>query len=102
MTAKVKSLSVVLVVLAAPWGVATVGLAGRGSWPRQGDINSLRETDAAYRDGFFWGGFDARKGRKLKPSLARWNNENDRASFNTGYEKGYGQALNSRNLQHRQ
>ena len=98
MTTKVKSLSVVLVVLAAPWGVATVGLAGHASWLRQGDI---KETDAAYRDGFFWGERDARQGRKLQPSLARWNNEKDRASFKTGYEKGYGQALNARNPQHR-
>ena len=101
MTAKRKSLSVILVVLAAPWGVATVGLAGHASWLRQGDINSLQETDAAYRDGFFWGELDARQGRKLQPSLTRWNNENDRTSFKTGYTKGYGQALNSRNLQQR-
>src|SRR2546429_5033963 len=38
---KVKSLSVVLAVLAAPWGVATVGLAGRASWFRQ-DRKSTR------------------------------------------------------------
>ena len=101
MTARVKSLSVVLAVLAAPWGVVTVGLADRASWLRQGDVNSLQETDAAYRDGLFCGELDARQGRKLQPGLARWNNENDRTSFNTGYKKGYGQALNSRNLQHR-
>ena len=101
MTVKVKSLSVVLAVLAAPWGVATVGLAGRASWLRHGNINSLQETDAAYRDGFFWGEIDARQGKKLRPSLARWNNEKDRASFKTGYEKGYREALNSRSPQQR-
>ena len=100
MTTKVKSLSVVLAVLAAPWGVATVGLGRRVSWLHQGDINSLRETDAAYRDGIFWGELDARQGRKLQPSLARWNNEKDRASFKTGYEKGYRQAVNARNPRH--
>ena len=97
MTAKVKSLSVVLAVLAAPWGVATVGLAGRASWLRHEDINAIQDTDAAYRDGIFWGVLDARQGRKLQPSLARWNIEKDRASFKTGYEKGYRQALNARN-----
>jgi hypothetical protein len=101
MTAKVKTLSVVLAVLAAPWGVATVGLAGRASWFRQGNINSLRETDAAYRDGIFWGERDARDGRKLQPSMARWNDEKDRASFKIGYEKGYRQALDSRSPQRR-
>ena len=101
MTTKARNLSVILTILAAPWGVATVGLAGRASWLRQGDINSLRETDAAYRDGIFWGELDARQGRKLQPSLARWNDEKDRASFKTAYEKAYREALNARNPQHR-
>ncbi len=101
MTTKARNLSVILAVLAAPWGVATVGLAGRASWSRQGNINSIQETDAAYRDGVFWGELDARQGRKVHPSLARWNNEKDRASFKTGYEKGYWQAVNARNPQHR-
>src|SRR5207253_3518942 len=78
-----------------------VGLAGRASWFRQGNIKSLQETDAAYRDGIFWGDRDAREGRKLQPSMARWNDEKDRASFKTGYEKGYRQALDSRSLQRR-
>ena len=97
---KVKILSVVLAVLAAPWGVATVRRAGSVSWLRQGGTNSLRETDAAYRDGIFCGELDARQGRKLQPSLARWNDEKDRAYFRTGYEKGYSQALKARNSQH--
>ena len=99
MTAKAKSLSVVLAILAAPWGVATVGLAGRASRPRQG--NPLQETDGAYRDGFFWGERDARLGRNARMSIGRWNGEKDRASFKTGYEKGYREALNLRNPQHR-
>ena len=99
MTTKTKSLSVVLAILAVPWGLATVGLAGRASWPRQG--NPAEETDGAYRDGFFWGELDAREGRNLRPGVARWNNEKDRASFKTGYEKGYREALNSRSPQQR-
>jgi len=99
MTAKAKSLSVILAILAAPWGVATVGLAGRASWPRQG--NPVQEIDGAYRDGFFWGERDARQGRNVRPSIGRWNDEKDRASFKTRYEKGYMAALNSRNAQQR-
>ena len=99
MTAKAKSLSVILAILAAPWGVATVGLAGRASWPRQG--NPVQEIDGAYRDGFFWGERDAQQGRNVRLSIGRWNDEKDRASFKTGYEKGYTAALNSRNAQHR-
>lgn len=98
MTTKAKSLSVVLAVLAAPWGVATVGLAGRASWPRQG--NPIQEIDGAYRDGFFWGELDARQGRSVRPTIGRWNADKDRAAFKTGYEKGYSEAMNSRNAQH--
>lgn len=98
MTTKAKSLSVVLAVLAAPWGVATVGLAGRASWPRQG--NPIQEIDGAYRDGFFWGELDARQGRRVRPAIGRWNADKDRASFKAGYEKGYSEAMNSRNAQH--
>lgn len=99
MTAKAKSLSVVLAILAAPWGVATVGLAGRASRPRQG--NPVQETDGAYRDGFFWGESDARQGRTVRMSIGRWNGEKDRASFKAGYEKGYREALNLRSPEHR-
>lgn len=96
MTAKAKSLSVILAILAAPWGVATVGLAGRASWSRQGNTDSVLETDAAYRDGVFWGELDAQHGRKAQPSVARWNNDKDRALFRVGYEKGYKSTLNSK------
>lgn len=100
MTAKEKSLSVVLTILAVPWGVATVGLAGRATWPRPGSVEAAQETDGAYRDGVFWGELDARQGRKVQPSIARWSNEKDRALFRTGYEKGYRQGLASRNSAH--
>jgi hypothetical protein len=96
MTAKAKSISVILTILAAPWGVATVGLAGRSSWSRRADTNAMQETDGAYRDGFFWGELDAQHGKKAQPSIARWNNDKDRASFRVGYEKGYKSALNSK------
>ena len=98
MTTKAKSLSVVLAILAAPWGVATVGLAGRASWPRQGI--PIQEPDGAYRGGFVWGDLDARPGRSVRPTVGRWNDDKDRASFKTGYDKGYSEGLNSRNAQH--
>ena len=97
MTTETKKLSVFLAILAMPWGVATVGLAGRASWPRHGsNVDAAQEMDAAYRDGFFLGELDGRQGRKVKPSIARWNTEKDRATFKAGYEKGYAAALTSR------
>lgn len=100
MTAKEKSLSVICAILAVPWGVATVGLAGGARWPRPKNIEAVQETDGAYRDGVFWGERDARQGRKVQPSIGRWSNEKDRTLFKTGYQKGYRQALTSRNAAH--
>lgn len=100
MTAKEKGLSVVLAILAVPWGVATVGLAGRASRSRSGNVDAVMETDGAYRDGVFWGELDARQGRKVQPSIGRWSNEKDRALFKSGYENGYREVLTSRNSAH--
>ena len=103
MTVKAKKLSVFLALMAAPWGgVATVGLAGRATRLGHRNVNSVQERDAAYRDGFFWGELDAQHGRKLQPSVARWNSDKDRASFRVGYEKGYKSALNSKSAPQRQ
>jgi hypothetical protein len=100
MTTKAK-LSVLLAVVAMPWGVATVGLAGHMSWLRhRNNVDAAQDTDGAYRDGFFLGELDARQGRKVKPSIGRWNTEKDRASFKAGYEKGYRGALASTNAAH--
>lgn len=102
MTARTKKLSAFLAILATPWGVATIGLAGRASWPHQGkNADTAQEIDGAYRDGFFWGELDGRHGRKAQPSIARWNDEKDRTAFKVGYEKGYRSALNSASALHR-
>jgi len=100
MTTKVRNLSVILAVFAVPWAVATVRLSGRATRPQQGkNISAGLETDAAYRDAIFLGELDARQGRSPKPSVGRWNTEKDRASFKVGYEKGYREALKSKNSQ---
>ena len=70
---------------------------GRAGWPRAGNVEALPETDGAYRDGVFWGQLDARQGRKVQPSIGRWNSERDRALFKSGYENGYREVLTSRN-----
>lgn len=55
--------------------------------------NGLRATDAAYRDGLFLGKFDGRAGRKHRACVGRWSTQRDRASFASGYQQGYAQAL---------
>jgi hypothetical protein len=96
MTTKAR-LSVYLAVVATPWGLATLGLLGRASLPRQlNTVNAVQETDGAYCDGLFLGKLDGQLGRSSRPSIGRWNTEKDRSSFRAGYEKGYKEALASR------
>jgi hypothetical protein len=102
MTRKAKRLSVYFAVVATPWGLATIGLLGRATLPRQTNtVNAVLDTDAAYCDGLFLGKLDGQQGRSSRPSIGRWNTEKDRSSFRAGYEKGYKEALASRTREHR-
>ena len=102
MTTKARKLSVYAVIFGMPLGLATVGLAGRSSRPREvSSVNAAQETNAAYRDGLFLGTLDGREGRKVAPSIARWNRDEDRALFRAGYEKGYKDAIAARMAAHR-
>lgn len=97
MTKKARRISVYLAVVVMPWGLATIGLLGRASLPRQTNtVNAVEETDAAYCDGLFLGKLDGQQGRSSRPSIGRWNTEKDRSSFRAGYEKGYKEVLASR------
>ncbi|HEY3974816.1 MAG TPA: hypothetical protein VGM18_17555 [Candidatus Sulfotelmatobacter sp.] len=46
-------------------------------------------TDGAFRDGLYVGKLDLAAGRQLRPTVARWSSEGDRASFIAGYQRGY-------------
>lgn len=54
---------------------------------------AIRATDAAYRDGLFLGGFDARSGRVHPACVGRWSTRTDRTAFSSGYADGYAQAV---------
>ena len=96
MTTKGRKLSAYLAIFGMPLGLATVGLADRASRSREvSSVNAAQETNAAYRDGVFLGELDGREGRKVAPSIARWNSDADRALFRAGYEKGYSDAVAS-------
>ncbi|HEX4544740.1 MAG TPA: hypothetical protein VH110_00180 [Candidatus Acidoferrum sp.] len=102
MTKKTRKLSVYLSLVVMPVGLATVGLATRANRPSQlNSTDSSLEINAAYRDGVYLGKLDGQEGRKVRPSVGRWNAEVDRASFTTGYEKGYREALAQRIAEHR-
>jgi len=90
MTKKVKKLSVYIVLGVIPFGAATVGLAGRANRTRQVDAaGASQQTDAAFRDGLYLGKLDASDDRKVRPSIGRWSDPKDRASFLAGYQRGY-------------
>ena len=102
MTKRAKKRSVYVCLLAMPVGAATVGLVRHVNQPRQLKADdATRETDAAYRDGFYLGTRDGQEGRKARPSVGRWNSAEDRASFVIGYQKGHQEALAARIAAHR-
>ena len=107
MTKKAKKLSVYLSLFVMPLGAATVGLVSRANRPHQlkvGDVtqetDATQEISGAYRDGLYLGKLDGQAGRKVPPSIGRWNSQEDRASFTAGYEKGYREALATRLAEH--
>ncbi|MGH9498061.1 MAG: hypothetical protein ACRD3L_02875 [Terriglobales bacterium] len=46
-------------------------------------------SDGAYRDGLFQGKIDATRGRQPHLTSGRWSTDLDRASFISGYRRGY-------------
>ncbi len=50
-------------------------------------------ADGAFRDGMYTGKLAAEGGRPLRPAIARWSTEQDRAMFTAGYHRGYNETL---------
>ncbi len=50
-------------------------------------------ADGAFRDGMYVGKLAAEGGRPLRPAIARWSTEQDRAMFTAGYRRGYNETL---------
>jgi hypothetical protein len=79
-----------LLVLALILGLAGTSLiAVRASSPATRDEESNRATDGAFRDGLFQGKLDAQSGREPHIATGRWSTGADRASFTSGYQRGY-------------
>lgn len=102
MTKKVKKISVYLSLGVIPFGAAMVGLAGKASHAKHvSTIDATQQSNAAFRDGFYLGKLDAEDARKLRPSVGRWNDPKDRASFLVGYQRGYEEARATKIAGHR-
>jgi basic membrane lipoprotein Med (substrate-binding protein (PBP1-ABC) superfamily) len=90
MTKKARKLSVYISLVVIPFGAATVRLAGKASHTKQvNTVDASQETDAAFRDGLYMGRLDAEDARNVRPSVSRWSEPKDRASFLAGYQRGY-------------
>jgi len=50
-------------------------------------------ADGAFRDGLYQGKLAAENGRPRCPPVGRWSTEQERATFTSGYERGYVESL---------
>jgi hypothetical protein len=90
MTKKVKKFSAYISLVVIPFGAATVRLASKASHAKQvNTVDATQETGAAFRDGLYLGRLDGEHARKVHPSIGRWSEPKDRASFLVGYQRGY-------------
>ena len=48
-------------------------------------------NDAAFRDGVYLGKLARAANRRMRPPIARWSTEKDRAIFAAGYRQGFGE-----------
>jgi len=56
-------------------------------------------TDGAFRDGLYVGRLAAEGGRPMRPHIGRWASEKDRASFVSGYRRGYEEVVSRAGLE---
>jgi hypothetical protein len=59
------------------------------------NVNARLDGDGAFRDGLYLGRLAAQSGLPLNPEVGRWSTDQDRATFSTGYQRGYNLALAS-------
>lgn len=90
MTKKARKISAYISLIVIPFGAATVKLAGKSSHAKPPNtVDAAQEVEAPFRDGLYLGRLDAQDARKKPPSVGRWSDPKDRASFLAGYKRGY-------------
>ena len=93
MTKKATKISAYISLIVIPFGAATLRLAGKASHAKQPKtLDAAQEIEAPFRDGLYLGRLDAQDARKKLPSVGRWRDPKDRASFLAGYQRGYEEA----------
>src|ERR1700733_2620153 len=53
------------------------------------------DADGAFRDGLYLGKLAAQSGQPMSMVVGRWSTEKDRATFTSGYQRGYSETLAS-------
>lgn len=81
--------------LAAVVGLGTTAMLAPSNRAIQPDTNSQTSLDAdgAFRDGLYLGKLAAASGQPMRVAVGRWSTPQDRATFTSGYERGYNQTL---------
>jgi hypothetical protein len=89
-----------LLTLMAALGVATASMLRADFHDRLPghDVNMAHITDGAFRDGLYLGQLAAERGAEPHAAIGRWATLQDRASFTTGYQRGYTEFLASRTV----
>ena len=83
-----RKLAVFAALLAAFAGLAATSHGGRTSTPPTSDFTGL-STNAAFRDGLYFGRLTARRGARAHVASGRWATVADRELFVAGYHEGY-------------
>jgi hypothetical protein len=83
--------------LAATLALVTTAMLANSNRAIPPDPNSETSLDAdgAFRDGLYLGKLAAASGQPMRIAVGRWSTEQDRATFTTGYQRGYGETLAS-------
>lgn len=57
------------------------------------NADALMDADGAFRDGLYLGQLDAGSGQPARSAVGRWSTDQDRATFLSGYRRGYNKSL---------
>jgi len=82
-------------LVALAMGTASMLRAGRHNQFPSANENVAQMTDGAFRDGLYLGRLAAERGAEPHVAIGRWVTPEDRLSFTSGYQRGYGHILAS-------
>ena len=76
-------------VVAVAYATTAMFANNRLAVPQHPSADAPMANDGAFRDGIYVGRLAAEAGRPKQPQIGRWSSAADRASFVSGYQRGY-------------